>query len=90
MGIIIGIVILLVLIGVIASHIERGPTLKLLRPYFGLLLIAALVTGAGFVSGFLFSNLQNILFVAAKIIAVFTCLALCLHLIVITAKRWLS
>jgi len=89
MGIIAGIVVFLILLGAIASLIERGATSRFLRPYIGLLLIAALIAGMGFVLGFLFSGLQDIFFTIAKFVTVFVCMALCLHLIFAVAKRWL-
>jgi high-affinity Fe2+/Pb2+ permease len=89
MGIVVGIVIFLVVLGAAASLIERGAASRLLRPYIGLLLIAALIAGLGVSVGFLFSGLQDFFLITAKIIAVFACAGLCLHLIVIVAKRWL-
>lgn len=89
MGIVIGIVIFLIVLGAAASLIERGAASQLLRPYIGLLLIAALIAGLGVIVGFLFSDLEGFFLITAKIIAVLSCAGLCLHLIVMVAKRWL-
>lgn len=89
MGIVVGIIVFLIVLGAAASLIERGAASRLLRPYIGLLLIAALVTGLGLIVGFLFSGLQDFFLVTAKIIAVLACSGLCLHLIVMVARRWL-
>lgn len=89
MGIVVGIVVFLIVLGAAASLIERGAASRLLRPYIGLLLIAALVAGLGLIVGFLFSGLQDFFLVTAKIIAVLACSGLCLHLIVMVARRWL-
>lgn len=89
MGIVVGIIVFLIVLGAAASLIERGATSRLLRPYIGLLLIAALIAGLGLVVGFLFSGLQDFFLITAKIIAVFAAAGLCLHLIIIVARRWL-
>ncbi|MGQ7817257.1 hypothetical protein ACUTAH_16590 [Metapseudomonas furukawaii] len=92
MGIVVGIVIFLIVLialGALVSLVERGAASRLLRPYIGLLLIAALIAGLGVIVGFLFSDLQAFLLIVAKIIAVFACAGLCLHLIVMVTKRWL-
>lgn len=89
MGIIVGIILFIILLGVIVNLVESSGASKLLRPYIGLLLIAVLIAAGGFVVGFLSSGIQGVFFTVAKIIAVLTCVALCLHLIVIVAKRWL-
>lgn len=89
MAIVVSIVVFLIILGVLFNLIEHGAASRLLRPYIGLLLIAALIAGLGIVVGFLFSGLQSFFLIAAKIVAVFSCACLCLHLIVIVAKRWL-
>lgn len=89
MGIVVGIIVFLIVLGAAASLIERGAASRLLRPYIGLLLIAALVAGLGLIVGFLFSGLQDFFLVTAKIISVLACSGLCLHLIVMVARRWL-
>lgn len=89
MGIVVGIFVFLIVLGAAASLIERGATSRLLRPYIGLLLIAALIAGLGMIVGILFSGLQNFFLITSKIITVIACSGLCLHLIVMVAKRWL-
>lgn len=89
MGIVVGIIIFLVVLGAAASLIERGAASRLLRPYIGLLLIAALIAGLGVIVGFLFSGLQGFFLITAKVIAVLACAGLCLHLVVMVARRWL-
>ncbi|WP_236201237.1 hypothetical protein [Pseudomonas pseudonitroreducens] len=89
MAIVVGIVIFLIALGALVSLIELGAASRLLRPYIGLLLIAALIAGLGVVVGVLFSDLQGFLLIVAKIIAVFACAGLCLQLIPMVAKRWL-
>ncbi|MCQ4295955.1 hypothetical protein NAU58_10235 [Pseudomonas stutzeri] len=89
MGIIVGIVVFLIALGVLSSLIERGAASQLLRPYIGLLLIAALIACLGVVVSFLFHDLQSFFFVTAKIVAVFACAGLCVHLIVVIVRRWL-
>jgi len=90
MGVIVGVIVFLIALGALSSLIERGAASRLLRPYIGLLLIAALIAGLGFVLGFLFSGLQDFFFTIAKVVAVFAGVGLCLHLIVAVAKRWLK
>lgn len=92
MGLIVGAVLFFIVFGVVVSLVEKGAkgiNSRVVRPYIGLLLIAALIAGLGFVLGFLFNGLQDFFFTIAKVVAVSACAALCLHLIVAVAKRWL-
>jgi hypothetical protein len=43
----------------------------------------------GLLLGFLSSDVQGIFFMAAKVLAVLVGVALCAHLIIVIAKRWL-
>ncbi|APU32276.1 hypothetical protein UYA_22045 [Ectopseudomonas alcaliphila JAB1] len=89
MGIIVGIIVFLIVLGLLSSVIERGARSRLLRPYIGLLMISGLVAGLGLALGVLSSDLEHIALSIAKIIAVLTCVALCLQLIIVIGKRWL-
>ncbi|RIA21410.1 hypothetical protein DFO61_3833 [Ectopseudomonas oleovorans] len=89
MGIIVGIIVFLIVLGLLSSVIERGARSRLLRPYIGLLMISGLVAGLGLALGVLSSDLEHIALSTAKIIAVLTCVALCLQLIIVIGKRWL-
>ncbi len=64
-------------------------TSRLLRPYIGMFLIAALIMILGAVVNILFDGSQGTFFFITKVIIVFTCSTLCLHLIVIIGKNWL-
>jgi hypothetical protein len=89
MGVLVGVVVFFIVLAVLASLIERGAALRILRPYIGLLLIAAVIACIGVLLGFLSSDVQSFLFMAAKVLAVLVGVALCMHLIVTIAKRWL-
>lgn len=88
-GVIVFLIVFLVVLGAFYNIIERGAASRLLRPYIGLFLIAALVAALGMIVGALFGGGQSILFFIARVIAALTCAALCLHLIVIIGKKWL-
>lgn len=90
MGVLVGVVVFFIVLAVLASLIERGAASRMLRPYIGLLLISAVIAGIGGLLGFLSSEVQGFFFIVAKVVAVLVGVALCLHLIVIIAKRWLS
>jgi hypothetical protein len=64
-------------------------TLRLLRPYIGMLLIAVLIMILGVVLNILFDGSQSTFNYIAKVIAVLNCSILCLHLIVIVGKKLL-
>ncbi|VVN34863.1 hypothetical protein PS662_05096 [Pseudomonas fluorescens] len=89
MGVLVGVVVFFIVLGALSSLIERGGTSRLLRPYIGLLLITALIAGMGLLLGFLSRDVQEFFFMAAKVVAVLVGVALCLHLIVTIARRWL-
>ena len=89
MGLIVGVVGFLVVLAVLAGLIERGAASGMLRPYIGLLLISGVIAGMGLLLGFLSSDVQGIFFMAAKVLAVLVGVALCAHLIIVIAKRWL-
>lgn len=89
MGVVVGVILFLIVLGAFFSLIERGTTSRLMRPYIGLLLIAALIAALGGVLGFLFRDLQGFFLIIAKVVAVFACVSLCIHLIFVIAKRWL-
>lgn len=89
MGVLVGVVVFFIVLAVLASLIERGAASRMLRPYIGLLLIAAVIAGIGVLLGFLSSDVQAFLFMTAKVLAVLVGVALCVHLIVTIAKRWL-
>lgn len=90
MGVLVGVVVFFIVLAVLASLVERGATLRILRPYIGLLLISAVIAGMGELLGFLSSDMQVFFFMVAKVVAVLVGVALCLHLIAVIAKRWLS
>lgn len=90
MGFIVGIIVFLIVLWALSSLLARGATSRVVRPYIGLLLIALLIACLGVVVGFLFRDLQDFFFTIAKVVAVCVGVALCVHLIIITAKRWLS
>lgn len=89
MGVLVGVVVFFIVLAVLASLIERGAISRMLRPYIGLLLISAMIASIGVLMGFLSRDVQAFLFMAAKVLAVLVGVALCVHLIVIIAKRWL-
>lgn len=89
MWIIVVIVVGFITVGLLYGLVEKGMASRTLRPYLALLLIAALIAVLGVVTGFLFDSLHGFFFTIAKIVAVLTCTALCLHLIAIIGKRWL-
>jgi hypothetical protein len=89
MGVLVGVVLFFIVLAVLASLIERGAASRILRPYIGLLLIAAMIAGMGVLLGFLSRDVQAFLFMAAKVLAVLVGVALCVQLIVTIAKRWL-
>lgn len=90
MGVLVGVVVFFIVLAVLASLIERGAASRMLRPYIGLLLIAAVIASMGVLLGFLSRDVQAFLFVVSKVVAVLVGVALCLHLIILIAKRWLS
>lgn len=90
MGVLVGVVVFFIVLAVLASLIERGAASRMLRPYIGLLLIAGVIAGMGVLLGFLSRDVQAFFFVAAKVVAVLVGVVLCLHLIIVIAKRWLS
>jgi hypothetical protein len=89
MGVVVGVVVVFVVLAVLSSLIERGAASRMLRPYIGLLLIAAVIAGMGALLGFLSDDVQVFFFMAAKVVAVLVGVALCVHLIVTIARRWL-
>ncbi|KGE66686.1 MULTISPECIES: hypothetical protein [Pseudomonas] len=89
MGLIVGTVLVFVVLAVLASLIERGAASRMLRPYIGLLLISSVIAGMGLLLGFLSTDVQGFFYIAAKVLAVLVGVALCAHLIIIIAKRWL-
>jgi uncharacterized membrane protein len=89
MGVIVGIIVILIALGILSSLIERSVASRLLRPYIGLLLIAALIAALGVAVGTLFSGLDTFFFFISKIVAVLACADVCLHLIAVVARRWL-
>jgi hypothetical protein len=89
MAVVVGIILFLIVLGLLFNLVEAGTSSRLLRPYIGLLLIAALIAGLGVAIGVLFNGLGSFFFFVAKIVAALTCAGLCLHLIVLVSKRWL-
>jgi hypothetical protein len=92
MGIIVGVVLFLIVLGAVLSLVEKGAkgaSSRVVRPYIGLLLIAALIAGMGLVLGWVFRGIEDYFFIVAKGVAVFTGVVLCLHLITVIAKRFL-
>lgn len=90
MGVLVGVVVFFIVLAVLAGLIERDAASRMLRPYIGLLLIAAVIAGMGVLLGFLSRDVQALFFVVAKVVAVLVGVALCVHLIIVIAKRWLS
>ncbi|MDR9752956.1 hypothetical protein RG836_16005 [Pseudomonas sp. SZMC_28357] len=92
MGIIVGVVLFLIVLGAVLSLVEKGAkgaSSRVVRPYIGLLLIAALIAGMGLVLGWVFRGIEDYFFIVAKGVAVFTGVVLCVHLITVIAKRFL-
>lgn len=89
MGVLVGVVVFFIALAVLTSLIERGAASRMLRPYIGLLLIAAVIAGIGVLLGFLSNDVQAFFYMASKVLAVLVGVALCVHLIVSIAKRWL-
>ena len=90
-GIVVGVVVFLIALGAVLSIAEQGAkdaNSRVIRPYVGLLLIAALIAGMGLVLGWIFRGIEDYFFIAAKGVAVFTGVILCLHLITVIAKRF--
>ena len=79
MGVLVGMVVFFIVLGALSSLIERGAASRLLRPYTGLFLIAALIAGMGLLLGFLSRDLQEFFFIAAKVVAMLVGVSLCLH-----------
>ena len=89
MGVIVGVVVVFAVLAVLANLIERGAASRMLRPYIGLLLISSVIAGMGLMLGFLSTDVQGFFYMVAKVLAVLVGVALCTHLIIIIAKRWL-
>ncbi len=89
MGVIVGVIVVFAVLAVLASLIERGAASQMLRPYIGLLLISSVIAGMGLLLGVLSTGVQGFFYMAAKVLAVLVGVALCVHLIIIIAKRWL-
>jgi hypothetical protein len=89
MGVIVGIVVFLIVLGAILGLLEKSGGSKVIRPYLGLLLIAGLIAGMGMVLGFMFRGIEDYFMIAAKGIAVFTAVILCLRLIGLVARKFL-
>lgn len=93
MGVIVGVIVFLIVLGAVGSLVgkgAKGANSKVIRPYIGLLLIAALIAGMGLVLGWAFRGIEDYFFVVAKGVAVFTGVVLCLHLITVIAKRFFT
>lgn len=90
MGFLVGVVLFFVALAVLGSLIERGAASRVLRPYIGFLLIAGVIAGMGLLLGFLSRDVQEFFYIVAKVLAVLVGVALCVHVIIIIAKRWLS
>jgi hypothetical protein len=89
-GFLVGVVLFFVALAVLGSLIERGAASRVLRPYIGFLLIAGVIAGMGLLLGFLSRDVQEFFYIVAKVLAVLVGVALCVHVIIIIAKRWLS
>lgn len=87
MGFIVGVVVLLVAAALLAGSVRDS---RLLRPYIGLFIIAALMAVAAAAVSSLFNSLGAWLMIGAKLVAVVSCVALCVHLAIIVGKRTLS
>lgn len=90
MGVLVGVVVFFIVLAVLASLIEWDAASRMLRPYIGLLLIAAVIASMGVLLGFLSRDVQALFFVVAKVVAVLVGVALCLHLIIVIAKDGLK
>lgn len=88
MGVILGAVVFLLILGAVVGLVEKGAGSKAIRPYLGLLLIAALIAEMGVVLGFMFRGVEEYFLIAAKGVAVFTAVVLCLQLIGVVAKKF--
>ena len=90
-GAVVGVVAFLIVLGAVFSLVEqgaKGANSRVIRPYVGLLLIAALIAVMGLVLGWIFRGIEDYFLIAAKGVAVFTGVILCLHLMTLIAKRF--
>lgn len=90
MGIIFGaiiiFVVLIALVGVVTEG-AKGIGSRVIRPYVGLLLIAALIAVMGLMLGWMFRGIEDYFLMTAKGVTIFTGVILCLHLIAVIAKQ---
>lgn len=84
MGIVIGVIVLLVCGYLLAAALQRA---EMIRPYLGLFLVAGLFAAAAQVWGVEAGDTGEWLMLAAKLLALLGCLALCLHLGLVVARR---
>jgi hypothetical protein len=88
MGFVVGVVLCFIALAVIVSLIEKGSSSKVIRPYIGAMLIAALIAGMGLVLGLIFHGVEEYFLIAAKVVAVFTGVVLCLQLVGVVSKKF--
>lgn len=87
MGIVVGILVLLVTGYLLAAALQKAAMLK---PYVGLFLIAGLMAIAALALDSQFGTWGDWVLLAAKLLAIFSCVAMCVHLAVLVAKRVLA
>lgn len=90
MGFVVGIVLCFILLIAVISVIEKSASSKVMRPYVGALLIAALIAGMGLVLGLVFRGVEEYFLIAAKGVAVFTGVILCLQLMGVVGKKFFA
>lgn len=84
MGIVVGVLVLLVTGYLLAAALQKAAVIKL---YAGVFVIAGLMAMAALAVGNMFGALGDWMMMAAKLVAIVSCVALCGHLAVLVGKR---
>jgi hypothetical protein len=66
---------------------SKGVSSRVIGPYIGLLLIAALIAVMGLMLVWMFRGIEDYFLLTAKGVSIFTGVILCLHLIAVIAKQ---
>jgi hypothetical protein len=90
MGFIVGVVLCFIVLIAVISVIEKSSSSRVVRPYVGALLIAALIAGMGLILGLVFRGIEDYFLIAAKAVAVFTGVIMCLQLMAVVGKRFFT
>lgn len=88
MGFLLELLVGLFLLSALVGLLVQGANSKILAPYIGLLLIAALIAGMGLLTGMVFHGGQEYFLIAAKGLAVLAGVLLCLHLMRLVGKKF--